>query len=147
LPFPYARSFAPWRPKLSEPQHAQHGSAPPAACGSSDLALVATALTTPPARDPAHNNDALEFLGDAVLKMLCHAYLFASERCEARARKKHVGLLREGWLSTHKARLVFPPYPHCSGPGRHEGMLTVFCQRFSANEVSVDAAHVSCSGL
>ncbi len=42
--------------------------------------LAATALTSTAARDPAHNNDRLEFLGDAVLKLLAHVYVYLRER-------------------------------------------------------------------
>ncbi len=52
----------------------------PATCQSELLRLVTASLTCVSARDPTANNDRLEYLGDAVLKLIAHVYVFLRER-------------------------------------------------------------------
>ncbi|KXZ50327.1 hypothetical protein GPECTOR_17g966 [Gonium pectorale] len=65
---------------------------------TASLVLTAAATTTPAARDPAFNNDALEFLGDSLLKLLAHDYVFLRER--------HVATSHEGVLSFMRDAIV-----------------------------------------
>lgn len=41
---------------------------------------MTASLTCVSARDPTANNDRLEYLGDAVLKLIAHVYVFLRER-------------------------------------------------------------------
>ncbi|GLC40432.1 hypothetical protein PLESTM_001062300, partial [Pleodorina starrii] len=85
----------PQQPQQPPPQPQQQ---PPPDVRLGRLLLAATALTAPAARDPLFNNDRLEFLGDAVLKLLAHVYVFLKER--------HVPTSHEGVLSFKRDALV-----------------------------------------
>ncbi|GIL66381.1 hypothetical protein Vafri_19918 [Volvox africanus] len=63
------------------------------------LLLAATALTSPAALDPLFNNDRLEYLGDAVLKMLAHVYVYLRERDVLTSHEGVLSFMRDSYVA------------------------------------------------
>ncbi|GIL80753.1 hypothetical protein Vretimale_9145 [Volvox reticuliferus] len=63
------------------------------------LLLAATALTSPAAMDPPFNNDRLEYLGDAVLKMLAHVYVYLREREAPTSHEGVLSFMRDSYVA------------------------------------------------
>ncbi|GLI60928.1 hypothetical protein VaNZ11_003160 [Volvox africanus] len=63
------------------------------------LLLTATALTSPAAMDPLFNNDRLEYLGDAVLKMLAHVYVYLRERNVLTSHEGVLSFMRDSYVA------------------------------------------------
>jgi hypothetical protein len=112
--------------------------------GAARVSITAAALTLPSARDPFFSNDGLEFLGDAVLKLLACVYVYLRDGCGPLDWWLQGGCkVVARWLQAYRLAARRPCFTgllcvKCRGrslPGHHEGVLTWKSQALLANEV------------